>query len=195
MNVTDITRSLPPRSTENAYRGIHPDAVQIATVNKLKHQHLLSNDPLTAGNDLHHLLRRMSDSDPLSPTESAYFPWVSAMRRMVWALGAWQMDIDAPLKACRNVPNGTCDLLVHGGPKKRGVLEVKVIVRGTQETPRARDIVQLASYCLLLAGAGSFDALWAGVVYMELETRLVRLLVFKNARPIIEPALELFSAA
>lgn len=194
MNVTTITRSLS-RKANAAFEDIDPDHVHTSPVRKLKNPHLISSDPLTAGNDLHRLLQRMGDNEPLSPSESAYFPWVSTLRRMVWDLGAWQMDIDAPLPACGSVPHGTCDLLVHGGPRHRGIVEVKVIAKGSQECPRARDLVQLAAYARLCARAGSFDDLWAGVAYMELEARQVRLMTFESARAIIEPTLALIRAA
>jgi hypothetical protein len=194
MNVTDITRILSRKATV-AFEGIEPDHVRTSPVRKLKNLHLISSDPLTAGNDLHRLLQRMGDDEPLSASESAYFPWISTLRRMIWDLGAWRMDIDAPLAACGSVPHGTCDLLVHGGPRRCGVVEVKVISKGSQESPRARDLVQLAAYARLCARSGSFDDLWGGVAYMELEARQVRLLTFDSARRIIAPTLALIRAA
>jgi hypothetical protein len=137
----------------------------------------------------------MGDNLPLSPKESAYFPWVSALRRTVWALGASEMEIDADLIARGSIPHGTCDLLVHGGPATLGVIEAKVIVSGTQETLRGRDLAQLAAYARLIAGRGSFDEVWAGLAYIELETRLVRLAVFNSSRPLVLRTLDLLRAA
>jgi len=195
MTVTDITRSLSKSTTEHAFNGIVPDSIHEARVRRIKHPELLSTDPLDAGNTIHGLLSRMADNDPLTPVESAHFPWVSSLRRLVWGLGADQMDIDVALSAHGHVPHGTCDLLVYGGPKPRGILEVKVIAKGAKSSPRARDLVQLAAYARLCAGRGSFDDLWAGLAYLELETRMVRLMVYNNARDIIVPALPFLRAA
>lgn len=195
MSITDITRSLNQHTANRVFHDIVPDAIDEAAVRRVRHPELIAKDPLLAGNTIHRLLSRMADNDPLSPVESAHFPWVSALRRLVWSLGANQMDIDVNLPAHGHVPHGTCDLLVHGGPKPRGILEVKVIAKGAKSSPRARDLVQLAAYARLCAGKGSFDDLWAGLAYLELETRMVRLMVYNNARDIIVPALPLIRAA
>lgn len=195
MSITDITRSLSHATAAAAFQGIEPDQIRTSPVRRLKYLHLISSDPLTAGNDIHRLLERMGDNKPLSAAESAYFPWISTLRRLVWDLGADQMDIDVALSSQGRVPHGTCDLLVHGGPRRRGIIEVKVIAKGTQSKPRARDLTQLAAYARLQAGRGSFDQVWAGLAYLELEQRTVRLMIYNNSREIILPTLALLRAA
>lgn len=195
MSITDITRSLNQHSADRAFHDIAPDSIHVASIRSIRHPECLARDPLKAGNTLHHLLARMADKGPLSDIESTHFPWVSSLRRLIWALGAYKMDIDVALSAYGQLPNGTCDLLVHGGPRRQGIVEVKVILKGSQQSPRARDLVQLASYARLHARNGSFDDLWAAVAYLELEARKVRLMTFNSARGIIEPTLALIQAA
>lgn len=195
MNVTTLTRSIPRHTSDAAFSSLKPDIVRVSTVRPGTNSHLLSIDPLTAGNAFASLLERMGDNDPLSPEEKAYLPWMVTLRRMVWDMGAWQMDIESPLGGMGNVPRGVCDLLVYGGPQPRGVVEVKVVTRGSVEIPRGRDLAQVGAYARLIAGKGSFDQVFAAVAYIELEACVVRLLGVSSARKLVTTTLELFRAA
>lgn len=195
MNVTTLTRSIPRHVSDAAFSFFAPDIVRVSNVNPGRHANLISADPLTAGTAFASLLERMGDNYPLSPTEKAYLPWMVALRKMVWGMGAWQMDIEAPLSAIGHVPQGICDLLVHGGPQRRGVIEVKVLTRGSVKTPRGRDLVQVGAYARLLAKHGSFDDVFAAVAYVELEAKAVRLLGVSNARKLVTTTLQLLKAA
>lgn len=196
MTITDITRSLPRATANAAFADLEPDTIHAFPVRHTKNQHLLSSVPLDAGTHFHGSLRLLCDfEEQPTPTERAYLGWISALRRAVLSLGVDELSIETDLKACGGVCHGTCDLLVHGGPARTGVIEAKVIVSGTQETPRGRDLVQLASYARLIAGTRSFDGVWAGLAYVELETRLVRLFVFNSSRELIGRALNVLRAA
>jgi hypothetical protein len=195
MNVTTLTRSIPRHTSDAAFSNFSPDIVRVSAVKPGRHAHLISADPLTAGIDFASLLERMGDNKPLSPEEKAYLPWMAALRKMVWDLGAWQMEIESPLGALGSVPQGICDLLVYGGPQRRGVIEVKVLTRGSVKIPRGRDLTQVGAYARLVAGKGSFDRVFAAVAYVELEARVVRLFGVSNARELVTTTLELFKAA
>jgi len=196
MTITDITRSLPQAATSSAFADLRPDTVQTIPVRWTKNQHLLSGVPLDAGTQFHRTLRLLCDFEQQpTPTERAYLGWVSALRRAVLSLGVDELSIETDLEACGTVCHGTCDLLVHGGPAPLGVIEAKVIVSGTQDVLRGRDLVQLASYARLIAGHRSFDSVWAGLAYVELETRLVRLSVFNSSRGLVMTTLNLLHAA
>lgn len=196
MTITDITRSLPRETANFAFADLQPDSVHPFPVRWTKNQHLLSGIPLDAGTQFHRALRLLCDFDQQpTPTERAYLGWISALRRAVLSLGVEELGIENDLEACGGVCHGTCDLLVRGGPAPIGVIEAKVIVSGTQEILRGRDLVQLASYARLVAENGSFDDVWAGLAYVELETRLVRLSVFNSSRQLVLRALDVLRAA
>jgi hypothetical protein len=156
---------------------------------------LLAKDPLTAGNDFASLLLRMGDSYPLSNHEKAYLPWLSALRTMVWNLGAWEIQIERPLAPIGCVPRGVCDLFVQGGPQRRGVVEVKVLAHGACNKPRGRDLMQVGAYARLASGQGSFDKVWAAVAYVELENCRVHLFGVKSARMLVTETMNLIRAA
>jgi len=193
--VSILTRSLHQHSTSIAFADLKPDISHVCAVQPGQHRNLISSAPLTAGNEFHRLLGRMGDDGPLTAKEKAYLPWMKKLRTMVWNLGAWQMDMESALAGVGNVPGGVCDLLIHGGPQRHGIIEVKVIVEGTCEKPRSRDCAQLGAYTRNLAGDRSFDRVWAGLAYIELETGLVRLFVFQNARQLVTQTISLLRAA
>ena len=195
MNVTTLTRSIPRHISDAAFSSLNPDIIRVSAVKPGRYTHLISAEPLTAGTAFASFLERMGDNDPLAPEEKAYLPWMVALRKMVWDLGAWQMDIESILDARGNVPRGVCDLLIYGGPQHRGVVEVKVITRGSVEKARGRDLAQVGAYARLIAGKGSFDRVFAGVAYIELETRVVRLIGVSNARQLVTTTLGLLRAA
>lgn len=195
MNVTTLTRSIPKHTSNAAFSSLSPDIIRVSSVKAGPHSHLISPDPLTAGNAFASLLQRMGDSGPLADEEKAYLPWMVELRKIVWGLGAWKMEIEAPLHSKGPTPRGICDLLVYGGPQHRGVIEVKVVTRGSVKTPRGRDLSQVGAYARLVAGKGSFDRVFAAVAYVELETPAVRLFGVSSARELVTTTLELFKAA
>jgi hypothetical protein len=191
MNVSSITRTLNHNIANAAYKGVCPDIVRTCAVPPGPNSHLISRDPLTAGTELHALLGRIADNDPLSPKEKAYLPFMATLRTMVRDVGAAHMDSETDLPAAGTIPGGACDLLVRGGPQRRGVVEVKVLMHGTQKAPRGRDLAQVGAYARLIARRGSFDHVWAAVAYVELETGLVRFYGFTNSRQLVMRTLQL----
>ena len=195
MSVSTITRTLDFNIANAAYEGVCNDIVRTCAVPPGEYSHLLSADPRTAGNELHALLGRMNDNGPLLDTEKAYLPWVGVLRTMLRGMGVFQMENEVALSPIGCVPNGVCDLLVHGGPQPRGAIEVKLVMNGTLDHPRGRNLAQVGCYSRLIARHGSFDAIWAAVAYVEIEARQVQLFGFANSRELVTQTLELLRAA
>jgi hypothetical protein len=193
--VSILTRSLDKQTADVAFRDISPDIALTSRVLPNKYQYLISDDPLTVGTEFHSLLERMADRARLSPKEKAYLPWMSALRTIVWDLGAYQMDMDYELKSQGVQYHGECDLRVHGGPQKFGVIEVKTITTGNIFSPRGRDLAQVSAYSRLIAGRSSYDSVWAAVAYIELQNLRVNFFGYTNSRALIKTADELFRAA
>jgi len=196
MNVTTITRSLDRNSLAGAFTNLKPDHSLTSFIRWAKNQHLLATTPLDAGVQFHGALGLLFDFDAQpTQTQRAYLGWVSALRRGLTALGVEQITTNANV-ADRGKPyHGVSDILAIGGPAARGVVECKVILKGDQTEARPKDTMQLAAYSQLLAGRGSYDDIWAALAYVEIETRLVRLLVWDSARPLILCAAPLLRAA
>lgn len=195
MTISTITKTMNRNAANAAYADVLPDLIRTLPVRVGKLQHLIPENPLSAGIQFHALLQRMADSEALSPREKALLPWLTALRTEIGALGVWQTEIEANLESKGIVPNGTCDLLVQGGPAPSGVIEVKVISRGTQPAPRGRDLAQLTSYAMLNTERQRYDDVWAAMAYVELETGLVRLFIYNSVSPLVEHTLRLLRAA
>ena len=194
-NVTTLTRSVSRAAADSAFCSVEPDHFLTGYVEPPAGRSLISTDPLTAGTEYHQLLERMRDNGPLSEREKAYYPWLRTMRQLLRRLGVRHMEAAKRLSAYRSTPRGECDLMVWGGPQNRGIVEVKVISRGHVETCRGRDLFQLATYARLAAKAGSYDAIWAAVAYIELAANEVHLAAYKTSRALIETTRELLQAA
>lgn len=195
-SITTITRSLDRSTLNGAFLNLKPDRILSIPVRWTKNQHLMSKAPLEAGIEFHNALALLCDFDAQpTPTERAYLGWVSALRRAIVVLDAVEVTTNAAVADANKPYHGTSDIIVHGGPAERGVIEAKVILTGKQTEVRAKDAVQLAAYCQLLAGRGSYDDIWCSLSYVEIESRLVRMLVWDSARPLIESAAPLLRSA
>jgi len=194
MNITTITRSLTPSDLANAYANLHPDIERTGHVETSPLEFLVPTEPLDAGLAFHRLLTRMQDRNPLSNHEKALLPWLTALRVPLRQLGVRQMDAEADLRPFRGTPHGICDLLVTGGPAPQGVIEVKVITTGSVAAPRDRDLAQLGSYARLVARNRNYKQVWAGVAYVELRHRRVKLYGYSNVRKLVLDTTDLLAA-
>ncbi len=192
--VSIITRSLNIPTADATFASLRPDIDEVVEIRPNAHVRLIPRNPLDAGVAFHRLLLRMGDSKPLSFEEKALLPWLSALRNTIWNLGASEMEIEAALPAFNGVPHGVCDLLVTGGPGRRGVVEVKVVAHGAPLTPRSRDLAQVGAYAQLAARHARFSDTWAAVAYIELAERRMHLIGFRNARQLIFKTADLLAA-
>lgn len=195
-SITRLTRSLDRNSLAGAFTDLEPDRIQSHPIRWAKNQHLMAKEPLKAGIQFHRTLDLLFDF-AAQPTEEqrAYLGWVSALRRAIAALGADEITTNADLAIPGKSYRGTSDIVLQGGPAALGVIECKVILAGEQKEARAKDAMQLAAYSQLLAGRGSYDDVWAALAYVEIESRLVRMMLWESARPLIERASPLLRAA
>jgi len=194
MNITAITRSLNPSDLAYAYANLHPDIERTSPVETTPLELLVPADPLAAGTAFHRLLTRMQDRNPLSNHEKALLPWLTALRGQLRQLGVRQMDAEAELCPFRETPHGVCDLLVTGGPAPQGVIEVKVVAKGSVASPRDRDLAQLGAYARLVARNRDYKQVWAGVAYVELRHRRVKLYGYSNVRKLVFDTADLLAA-
>jgi hypothetical protein len=195
MGITSTIHKLYPRRSLIAPILFSPEISETRAVIPSRDAALISSDLLQAGIDFHALLLRMADSAPFSKKEKGYLPYLTAMRGIIGDLGAYEMEIESPLKAHRAIPAGVCDLLVHGGPTDLAVVEVNVVRRGEIVTARPLALLQLGAYARLVAGRRNFDSVWAAIAYIEIESKCVRFFATPSARGLATEAIERFQAA
>lgn len=195
MNITTITRSLTPMQLSSAYSGLEADIVLNLPVRPNRYAGLIDRDPLQAGIDFANLALRMGDNDPLSAKEKAYLPWLSVARRALDDMGVWQMDIEATLGNKSGPLHGVCDMLMAGGPQKRGVGETKLIRYGQLgETLPGRALAQLGSYVSLADRRRGGASAWAVLVFAEIQNRTVKIRGYSSAEELVERTLPLIAA-
>lgn len=195
MNITAITRSLTPIQLSSAFADLEADIVLDLPVRPNRHVELIDRNPLQAGIDFSELALRMCDNGPLSAKEKAYLPWLSVARRALDDMGVWRMDIEATLGNKSDPLHGVCDLLMAGGPKKRGIGETKLIRYGQLgDTLPGRALAQLGSYISLADRRRGGAAMWAVLVFAEIQNRMVKIRGYSSAEELVERTLPLIAA-
>jgi hypothetical protein len=82
--------------------------------------------------------------------------------------------------------HGTVDASLNGGPKRHGLLEIKVQGADPDEG-YVEDWAQLACYCLLAARSGrSLASQWAALAYVLPRQRHIRLLMVTDVRQLTD---------
>lgn len=179
----------------SAYSGLEADIVLNLPVRPNRYAGLIDRDPLQAGIDFSNLALRMGDNDPLSAKEKAYLLWLSVARRALDDMGVWQMDIEATLGNKSGPLHGVCDLLMAGGPRRRGIGETKLIRYGQLgETLPGRALAQLGSYVALADRRRGGASAWAVLVFAEIQNRMVKIRGYSSAKELVERTLPLIAA-
>src|SRR6187402_1484149 len=146
MSVSTAVKALNPATATAAYLDANPDFTRTVAVSANGSAHLLPTDPLRAGSAMHRSLLLMCHDNELTGVEKAFYPWIAALRKEIWKLGAHKMDIEAKLESIGNVPAGVADLLVYGGPRRTGTIEIKTFTKGRHLRPSGRATAQSAAY-------------------------------------------------
>lgn len=196
MTITDITRSLQHNQLSTAFADLDTNINLDLPVRPNKFVGLVDRNPLRAGIAFSELTMRMADNGPLSPEEMAYLPWLSVARRALEDLGVWRMDIEVPLGSASDSMHGACDLLLFGGPRRRGIGEFKLIRYGKLEEelpPRA--LAQLGAYVALADRKGDGSSTWGILVFAEIEQRMVKLRGVRSAKALVSRTLPLLELA
>ncbi len=117
-------------------------------------------------------------------------------RRALDEMGVWRMDIEASVGDESGPMHGNCDLMLFGGPKRRGIAELKLIRYGQlDEALPGRALAQLGSYVSLVDRRGDGSATWAVLVFAEIQNRMVKIRGFSSAEALIKRTLPLIAAA
>lgn len=79
-----------------------------------------------------------------------------------------------------DLPGGEPDVVVHGGPQKLGVIEVKVVDQ-LPSRPAHEHLLQVGAYAAHVARGDCFSHPWAGVVYVSFKRAQLDLFVYHDA--------------
>lgn len=171
-----------------SFNGIPPSRVLTERVQTKRPQAL---DPYWAGCNLP--LRRLNDAVSLSAKERLLWPYVASLRTGLEKLGTSIIRAERELGQ-RYELHGACDLLVGGGLRRRGVVEVKV-TNHSPDSPRPRDLTQLGGYLHLAAKSHEYDKWWGCVAYVSLNQSTVTLFAFRDVHALIARSHNLLTAA
>lgn len=180
MSITSIARSLPESAIIRGMRGLSFDETRTVRVSLEASNPLADADAYFLGCSFHALLRRLSDHEALSKQEKMMLPWLSALRAMLRDMGVKNIDPRVRFPARGGLPGGEPDLMVHGGPQKLGVIEVKVVDQFPAR-PAHEHLLQVGAYAAHVARGDCFSHPWAGVVYVSFKRAQLDLFVYHDA--------------
>lgn len=196
MSITSIARSLSESAIIRGMRGLPFDKRRAISVPLETSNQLADADAYFLGCSFHALLRRLrlSDREALSKQEKMMLPWLSALRSTLRDMGVKNMDPLVRFPARGGLPGGEPDLVVHGGPQKLGVIEVKVVDR-LPARPAHEHLLQVGAYAAHIARRADFCHPWVGVVYVSFRTAQLDLFVYHDARSMARKSRALLAQA
>lgn len=174
--------------TYDCFDGLSPSRVLTEQV-QIKSPRTL--DPFWVGCNIP--LPRLNDGASLLPKERLLWPYVAALRTGLEKLGTSVIRAERELGQCDEL-HGACDLLVWGGLRRWGVVEVKV-TKHAPDSPRPRDLTQLGGYLDLAAKRHEYNKWWGCVAYVSLSESTVTLFAFRDVHALIARSHDLLTAA
>lgn len=194
MSITSIARSLPDYTLIRGLRGLSPDSEMTVDIPQGNDGPLASADPYFLGCRFHAFLKRMVDSDPLSDQEKLLLPSLNSLRITFRNMGVGKLDPMVRFNGERGIPCGEPDLIANGGPRSKGVIELKV-VRTLPDRPVHEHLLQIGAYAAHIALRSRFNHPWASVVYASFHEAKLRFFVFNDTRALVRKSRMLFESA
>lgn len=194
MSITSIARSIPDFKIIQGMRGLSTADEKTVAVPVETPSSLASLNSYTLGCRFHALLRRVADHGPLTTEEKLMLPWLNALRRQLRAMGAEHFDPLTHFSSARGLPGGAPDLIVQGGPRKHGVIEVKVVDR-LPSSPSHEHLLQVGAYTAHISNKKGVKRTWAALVYVCFREAKITFFIYADADAIVKKSRALMAHA
>ena len=194
MSITSIARSIPDFKIIQGMRGLSTADEKIIAVPVETTAFLASLTTYSLGCRFHALLRRVADHGPLTTEEKLMLPWLNALRGQLRAMGAKHLDPLTHFSSARGLPRGEPDLVVQGGPRKHGVIEVKVVER-LPSNPAHEHQLQVGAYTAHMANEQGISRTWAALVYVSFREAKIAFFIYADAKAIVQKSSALMELA
>jgi hypothetical protein len=194
MSITSIARSLPEFKIIQGMRGLSTADEKTVAVSGETTASLASLTTYTLGCRFHALLRRVADHGPLTTEEKLMLPWLNALRGQLRAMGAEHFDPLTHFSSARGLPSGSPDLIVQGGPRKHGVIEVKVVDR-LPSNPAQEHLLQVGAYTAHMSNKQGIRRTWAALAYVSFREAKITFFIYADANAIVQKSRALMAHA
>lgn len=194
MSITSVARSLPDSTLIRGLRGLSFDSAKTVDVPRGIASPLSDADPYFLGCQFHALLKRISDRDRLSAQEKLLLPWLNTLRTTFRSMGVRKLDPSVRFRGVNGIPNGEPDLIADGGPRSKGVIELKVVY-SIPAQPDHEHLLQVGGYAAHLASSSRFSYPWASLVYASFREAELRVFIFDDTRSLVRKSRSLFECA
>jgi len=194
MSITSVARSLPDPTLVRGLSGLSFDSEQTVDVPRGIESPLSGADPYFLGCQFHALLKRVSDRERLSDQEKLLLPWLNALRTTLRSMGVGKLDPSVRFRSAHGIPKGQPDLIADGGPRSKGVIELKVVY-SIPTQPEHEHLLQVGGYAAHLSSSSRFRHPWASLVYASFREAKLRFFIFDDTRPLVTKSRSLFECA
>jgi len=194
MSITSIARSLPEFKIIQGMRGLSTADEKTVAVPVETTASLASLTTYTLGCRFHALLRRVADHGPLTTEEKLMLPWLNTLRGQLRAMGAEHIDPLMHFSSASGLPSGEPDLVVQGGPRKHGVIEVKVVER-LPSNPALEHLLQVGAYTAHMSNKQGIRRTWAALAYVSFREAKITFFIYADANAIVQKSRALMAQA
>ena len=194
MSITSIARSIPDFKIIQGMRGLSTADEKTVAVPAKTTASLASLTTYTLGCRFHALLRRVADHGPLTTEEKLMLPWLNALRGQLRVMGAEHFDPLMHFSSANGLPSGEPDLVVQGGPRKHGVIEVKVVERLPSD-PAQEHLLQVGAYTAHMSNKQGIRRTWAALAYVSFREAKITFFIYADANAIVQKTRALMAHA
>jgi hypothetical protein len=179
-SVTSLVRNAPTRALNRAFAGAHPDSSYDLELSPHIKGARVPYIGIDEGENAHAAISALIRGEW---ADRRFWPYACVIRDWMSDIGVQRVWTDWHIQETGRFV-GSCDLLVSGGPRSSGVIEVKFVNRGLPEFHRMDHLFQLSLYARGLAEMrGGFDRYWGAIAYVCPSARTIRVFEWTVGMP------------
>jgi hypothetical protein len=178
--VTSVVRSTPPTILDRARAQTSPDSIYDLELSPHLREHKIGHIDCDQGERFHQALSKGVSGQWVN---AKYYPFVQVIidwlrdEGVTKVLSEWEFRESKRLRGC-------CDLMVTGGPNRRGIVEIKLVNSLPEWRPPGDDQLQLGLYASMAAlRFGDYHSYWGALAYVAPSNRTIRIFQFSNMEP------------
>jgi hypothetical protein len=178
-SVTSLVRNAPTWAINQAFADAHPDASYDLELSQHMRGPKIHFIGIDEGERAHAAISALIRG---KWSERRFWPYARVLRDWLDDVGVKRIWTDWQLRETGKFV-GACDILVSGGPRQSGVVEVK-LVNTLPEFHRRDHLLQLSLYARGLAeNRGSFRGYWGALAYIAPAARTIRVFEWTDGLP------------
>jgi hypothetical protein len=189
--VTSVVRNAPSHALSQAFADIKSAESYDLELSRSLRAPAMGRPNCVLGENFHSALANALRGEWI---DRRYWPYVRVLRDWLADEGVTRIYSEWEFRNSKQI-RGCCDLLVAGGPNKRGVLEVKLVGQLPEECPYD-DQCQLGLYTRAAADRfHDYGSYWGALAYVCPQARVIRIFEWQSMNACCKAAGQVLAAA